>query len=338
MDRSTPSTSTASPKPGRARAVAAGAAALAVAALVGVLVSLGGPPPLPVPGPNAVAPAGVAGTRSDATALAHTGAAVSDDARAATRQAVADDPLLAQDLRNRLESLLLAAGEAESPQALKDRLAGLAGRFFPAELVPRALTIAYRYVDYRVALGELRPPADPSDPRALRAAMMERDALRRRFFDDQEHLALFEREEALDRLAVARMEIQRNPALSEQERAAALQSLEAELPAAERAARAEAIAHLGVAAQTQTFDAQGVDERTRHAQRSAQYGPAAAQALAQLDREQADWNARLDRYAQARQQAGDSQALRDQWFSAEEQLRLEGALGMRALQAGAGKP
>lgn len=331
----------AAPAPGtparRGRAFAAAGAALAVAALVGVLVGIGGPPPLPVPGSGASTHSAAA-TAAPALAPAAATAPAADAARAAVRQAVADDPLLAQDLRDRIESLLLAAGEAESPQALKDRLAGLAGRFFPAELVPRALTIAYRYVDYRVALGNLKPPSDPSDPRALRTAMAERDAVRRQFFDDQEHLALFEREEALDRMAVARMEIQRNPALNERERASALQALEAEMPAAERAARAEAVAHLGVAAQTQAFEAQGVDERTRHTQRSAQYGTAAAQALAQLDREQADWNARLDRYAQARQQSGDSQALRDQWFSAEEQLRLDGALGMRAQQTGAARP
>ena len=55
--------------------------------------------------------------------------------------------------------------------------------------------------------------------------------------------------------------------------------------------------------------------------------------LARLDREERDWNARLDQYQQARSAGQDSarlDQLRQTLFTPEEQLRLEGALGLRS--------
>jgi lipase chaperone LimK len=248
----------------------------------------------------------------------------------------ADDPLLAPGLRYALEALLAAAGEAPDPQTLKQRLEALVGQHFPPDLATRALALAHRYVDYRVALGQLRPPADQTDPQALRTVMAERQRVRRQFFDGDEFDALFSQDLALDEYMLARLEIERNSALTPEQKRSALQEAEQALSPAVRAQRAEAVAHEGVAQQTAAFNAQGVDERTRHAQRSAQYGPEAAQQLAQLDREQGDWNARLDQYQQALASTQDParlQPLRAQLFSPEEQLRLDAALAARSLPA-----
>lgn len=248
----------------------------------------------------------------------------------------ADDPLLAPGLRYALEALLAAAGEAPDPQTLKQRLEALVGQHFPPDLATRALALAHRYVDYRVALGQLRPPADQTDPQALRIVMAERQRVRRQFFDGDEFDALFSQDLALDEYMLARLEIERNSALTPEQKRSALQEAEQALSPAVRAQRAEAVAHEGVAQQTAAFNAQGVDERTRHAQRSAQYGPEAAQRLAQLDREQGDWNARLDQYQQALASTQDParlQPLRAQLFSPEEQLRLDAALAARSLPA-----
>ena len=209
----------------------------------------------------------------------------------------------------------------------------LVGQHFPPDLATRALALAHRYVDYRVALGQLRPPADQTDPQALRTVMAERQRVRRQFFDGDEFDALFSQDLALDEYMLARLEIERNSALTPEQKRSALQEAEQGLDPAVRAQRAEAVAHEGVAQQTAAFNAQGVDERTRHAQRSAQYGPEAAQRLAQLDREQGDWNARLDLYQQAVASTQDPTrlaSLRSQLFSSEEQLRVEAALAARA--------
>ena len=245
-----------------------------------------------------------------------------------------DDPLLAPGLRDALEALLMAAGETPDPQALKLRLEALVGQHFAPELATRALALAHRYVDYRVALGQLRPPADQTDPQALRTVLAERQKVRLQYFDGDEFNALFAQDLALDEYTLTRLEIARDSALSPDQKRNALQEAEQGLAPAVRAQRAEAVAHEGVAKQTAAFNAQGVDERTRYHQRSAEYGPEAAQRLTQLDREESDWNSRLDQYQQAltgTQDPARLEPLRSRLFSSEEQLRVEAALAARAL-------
>ncbi len=242
------------------------------------------------------------------------------------------DPLLTPGLRDAIEALLHAAGEAPDPETLKQRIAALANQHFAPELVTRALALAGRYVDYRVALGQLKPPADASDPRALRVAAEQRRTLRLRYFDGDEYDALFGQEQLLDDYTLARLEIERNNALDAAQKRRALADAEAQLPPALRTARAESVAHVATAQQTAAYDAQGVDDATRFAQRAATHGTEAAERLARLDQEERAWNARLDQYQQALhqgQEAARLQQLRHQLFSPEEQLRIDAALALR---------
>jgi lipase chaperone LimK len=286
--------------------------------------------------------AGSAASRQDGgAAFASVPATANAQASAAARLAQSAgtpapaDPFLAADLRHKLEAMLLEAGDVPSPAALKQRVAGLVARYFSASEATRALALAERYVDYRVALGEIKPPADPSDPRALRAAVEARQRIREQHFAGEEYQALFAQEEELDRFTVARLEIERNAGLTPAQKQAAVKDAERELSDAQRAARSDAVAHVAVAAQTAAFEAQGVSEQARYAQRRAQYGDAAAQQLAQLDREDRDWQQRLSQYAAARDaKASESQLqqLRRQLFSPEEQMRIEAALLARRAQ------
>ena len=242
------------------------------------------------------------------------------------------DPFLTSDLRHKLEAMLLDAGDAPTPAALKARLAGVVAGHFSASDATRALALAERYVDYRVALGEIKPPADAGDPRALSAAVQARQRVRERYFAGEEYQALFAQEEELDRFTITRLEIERNASLTPAQKQAALKDAESELGDAQKATRTDAVAHVAVAAQTAAFDAQGVSDQARYAQRRSQYGDAAAQQLAQLDREEAQWQQRLSQYAAAREgkaTEGQLQLLRQQLFSAEEQLRIEAALALR---------
>jgi len=322
-------------RPSRTWAVAAAALALTTAAVVW----LGGPAGLgagdthPPPVGAAAATAGAQVQPSPAQGADHSFFA---RRRAITADGPAD-PLLVHGLRDTLEALLMEAGDASDPATLKQRLAALINQHFPAALATRALALAERYVDYRVALGSLRAPQDLTDPRALRDALEARHKVRLQFFDDAEYDALFAREAELDRYTLARLEIERNTQLSPEQRAQALQAADNELSAERRAERSAATEHMAAAAQTAAFNATNADERTRYAARSAQYGPAAAQAMAQLDRDEQHWNQRLDQYSQARTQQGEGpglQQLRQQLFSPEEQQRIDAALALRRLNAG----
>ena len=249
--------------------------------------------------------------------------------------ATASDPFLTRDLRQTFEEMLLeatAGGDIGDPASLKKRLTALVPRYFPAEYAARATALVERYVDYRVALGGLKPPADPNDPRALRVALDARQQVRERYFNTEEYEALFAQEAQLDRFTLARIEIERHTGLTPAQKQAALQDAKRELSDEQRAQRANAVAHVAVAAQTAVFDARGASDNERYAQRRAQHGDAAAQQLAQLDREERDWQARLNDYAGAKASNASPeqlQQLRQQLFSAQEQLRIDAALTAR---------
>ena len=244
------------------------------------------------------------------------------------------DPFFADDLELKLESLLIEAGEAATPEALKQRLGALVERHFAAAHRARALELARRYVDYRVALGSIKPPARPDDPRALRMAIDARQRAREIYFSPEEYQALFAQEDALDRFTVARLEIERNSELTPAQKKEALAEAERdELDDGQRLARREAVAHVGVAELTDRFEAQGVGPHERFQQRSAQFGDAAAQRMAQLDREEQSWQDRLSRYADARDARTDPvqlEQLREQLFSGQERDRVDAALALRA--------
>ena len=249
------------------------------------------------------------------------------------------DGFLCADLQHQIEALLaeaIATGDTSDPAVLKKRAALLVPRHFPAGQAVRAAALVERYIDYRVALGSIRPPTDPGDPRTLRNAIDARDQVRSRYFAPEENEALFARDAELDRYTLARLEVERNSALSKSQKEAALQEAEAGLSDAQRMQRADATSYLGVAAQTAAFEASGASEQARYTQRQAAHGDAAARQLAQLDREERDWQARLDDYDAARKNGAseqDLQRVRSRLFSEVEQLRLPGALTARTQAA-----
>ena len=279
----------------------------------------------------------LARSQAGAAAVAQAGAAQA--ATAAALSGTTGDSFLTPDLRQTFEAMLLEVTGGQDigePALLKKRLADLLPRYFTAELQGRAGALVERYVDYRLALSSIKPPADPGDPRALRSALEARQRVRQQHFTGDEYEALFALDERLDRYTLARIEIERNTELTAAQKTAALKGAEQDLSEAQRAQRDQAIAHIGVASQTSGFDARGTSDVERFAQRSAQYGDAAASQLAQLDREERDWQARLNTYAAAQAAKSSPEQLelmRQQLFSAPEQLRIEAALATRQLAA-----
>ena len=245
------------------------------------------------------------------------------------------DSLLTPDLRQTFESMLLeatAGHDIRDAALLKKRLAALLPQYFAPTSAKRATALLERYVDYRVDLSELKPPTDASDPRALRAALEARQQVRQRHFTGEEYDVLFDEEARLDRYTLARIEIDRNTGLSAAQKQAAFKDIERELSEAQRAQRGQATAHMNVAEQTAALNASNASDTDRYTQRRAQYGDTAATQLAQLDREDRDWQARLNDYASAQAKKASPEQLEQlsqQLFTAQEQLRVEAALAAR---------
>ena len=251
----------------------------------------------------------------------------------------ANESFLTPALLPTFEAMLFevtADKDIRDPATLKKLLVALVPRYFPATLTARATELLERYVDYRVTLSTLKPPADPRDPNNLRTALDARQNARLQHFSGEEYDAMFAEEARLDRYTLARMEIERRSNLTPAQKRAALLDNEYELGQTQRAQRNQATAHLNVAAQTASLNASDATEVDRFAQRRAQYGEAAATQLAQNDKEDRDWQARLNSYANAQAEKASPeqlQRLSEQLFSAQEQLRVEAALAARLLAA-----
>jgi lipase chaperone LimK len=215
----------------------------------------------------------------------------------------------------------LEAIRAEIERELDRRLVPLAAR--------QAKALLGKYLDYKQALATLDSTIKPgkdllASARARRGAMLE---LRKRYFTEQESAGLFGQADAYDADALARLEVNQDKQLPPAQREARLAQLDAALSPEQRAQREAPVAIMKVESAVARMRAQGAGDNEVYRARAAAFTPEAAARLAELDREQAQWQARIATYLQQRRQLppGDAQAaqqLRDAGFTALEQKRL----------------
>lgn len=282
-------------------------------------------------GPEAIDAPRVAG--HDATATVGATAAPNPEPRP-MQTAATPDALLTGDLIALFDKVL-AEAQADSKATLMARAPALLAKYLREDWRVRALGLLERYVDMQEALQALQPPT-PGDPAFLRRSLQAREALRRQYFAPEEVEGLFGEQIRQDNFMADKMELLANSKLTPEQRAAALaQSEQAWLSPEQRAVRKDAVAHVDVMRQTEALDARGASPQERFAARSEAYGYEVARGLATLDQETREWNARLDRYANASE--AEQAQLRDTLFNDTERMRLSGALAMRA-SAAASKP
>ena len=202
-----------------------------------------------------------------------------------------------------------------------------------------ALAAFDRYLGLRDALASAHLPDDPGQ----RLALLQR--LQEAWFGT-DAAALFGEENAALADTIARRAMQNDPELGDAERAEQLAELDARRSPFERESRQEADAARLVEEQTRQFEQLDMDDAARHAERAALWGEEAAERLAALDQQRADWDQRLGDYAAARQRILDNTALdgaarqralirlRESGFDASEQLRVEALERAGALPGG----
>lgn len=187
------------------------------------------------------------------------------------------------------------------------------------------------YLDYKQALAgaEQALPAQADPALAARARLQAMRALRGNYFTAQESAGLFGASDAYDDDAVARMAILGNATLDETQRQAQLAALDQQLSPAQRAARAAPLQVAQLDASVRTLRAQGADENEVYRLRASTFTPAAAARLAELDREESQWQQRIIAYQAKKaslpggaQDAAAVQQLRDASFTPDEQRRL----------------
>lgn len=167
-------------------------------------------------------------------------------------------------------------------------------RHLDEPLVEEVMQTFDRYVRYQQAAAELAN--QPGLPLAAQFARV--DALRRQMLGDTLAEAFYGAGQVSQQQLLQRLAIDTKHNLSGTEKARQLQTLDAALPAAEREAHAQASVGELVQQQTAVLDETHADPATRYAERAQPWGDAAAARLAQLDQRRAQWQARLDAYAQ----------------------------------------
>jgi lipase chaperone LimK len=157
-----------------------------------------------------------------------------------------------------------------------------------------AIELLDRYIEYRESgRGLMEEGGVPGD---LGPRLEQIRQLRRASFGNENADALFADEEARDYVALAERQIAGDASLSDPERAELLEGLEAQLPEAERAARAAPTGPRRLARDEAKLREQGASPEELHSLREERYGAEAADRLAELDRRRAEWQQRLEEY------------------------------------------
>ncbi|MYM84112.1 lipase chaperone [Duganella sp. FT50W] len=219
----------------------------------------------------------------------------------------------------------LAAIRAEIERELDRRL-----KPGPARQAKQLLS---SYLAYKQALAGLEstlaPSADVAQSARARLAAMR--GLRSAYFTPEQSAGLFGAADAVDDDAVARLEISADKTLSAEQKQAKLAELDRQMPAALREAREAPAKIIRTEESVARLRAGGAGDNEVYRLRAATFSPEAAARLADLDRDEASWKARVSAYlaqratlmAQPAQQRDAAlQQLRDASFTPDEQRRL----------------
>lgn len=200
-------------------------------------------------------------------------------------------------LRHLFDYYLVLLGETDLPGIRTLLHDDLLHRRLDPPLIDEVMASFDRYTRYQQAAVALANQPGLSLDQQLAQAT----ALRRQMLGDETAEAFYGDEQRQQQQSLQRLAVQSDHSLSPAEKAQRLGALDAALPAVEQEAKAQTLLGNTVQAQTDAFDANQTDADTRYAQRAQMFGDAAADRLQQLDQSRAQWQARLDAYAQQSQ-------------------------------------
>ncbi|WP_068825867.1 lipase secretion chaperone [Pseudomonas sp. BMS12] len=292
-------------------------AALAVGAItVGATLLLYQPAPLPSPSPAPVMQSAPNDARSQqaralnqqlratpATALSDPGplpASLQGASHGVILHSDAQGNLMLQADVLHLFDFYLAGREEEGLDKVLTRIHQALAAQLQGQGLEQARDLLRRYVDYRIALQNLPEAGAELDAGALRLRLDAINGARQQFFSREEYAVFFARDNAEDEYMVQRLAMAQQDGLSDAQRQQALAELELQLPEDVRRVRAESVRYGELYAETLALQEQGASAEEIRQLREQSLGSEAADALAELDRQQAAWQQRLRDYASER--------------------------------------
>lgn len=260
--------------------------------------------------------------------------------------------VVTEGLRRLFDYFLSALGE-EDEATIFARVESYIRSFVPEPAASQAIVIFNQYIDYLKAIpeiekryGNLQLQATQNGELDLNmVAQQKQDVakLRQQYFDTQTITAFFGAEDEYDDYSIAMINIEQNKLLSDEQKAAARQDYISRMPDNMTKANIEQQANLNaLMSRTEQLKAQGATPEALYNMRRELVGAAAAGRLAQLDKEDADFDQRFNQYQTQKkllsQNANSTQAraqieqLEQQLFSVTERKRLAGYAAMQQQQ------
>ncbi|CAN7473736.1 lipase secretion chaperone [Duganella sp. LjRoot269] len=225
------------------------------------------------------------------------------------------------------------AGLGEKPlDAIRTEIGRELDRRLSAKPAAQARRLLDAYLAYKRALVDVERglPLVADQAQGARQRMDAMRRLRLAYFSAEEAEGLFSATDAYDLDALARLEINNDKSLTDAQRKERIAALDARLPQKVREEREAPTKVLRLEESVAQARAQGAGDNEIYRMRSSALSPEAAARLADVDREEADWQRRIAAYQAQRQQLQQQnrtdpsalQQLRDNGFTSDEQKRL----------------
>ena len=218
-------------------------------------------------------------------------------------------PLAYGELKRLFDYYLSAVGE-QSIEGITVHLRGELERRLPPAQAKRAQRLLDLYIAFKRELLVLegKPELSGNAVQAIRARMLAMQDLRARYFSVEETQGMFGFDDAYDMDAVARLEVSQNPALNTEQKKQQLAALDTAMSPVLHEAREASLVVVRVEQQAQELRAKGASEDDIYRMRAKAFGPEAAARLADVDREETIWKARIAQYQEQRSKVLQSNA------------------------------
>ncbi len=213
------------------------------------------------------------------------------------------------ELKRLFDYYLSAVGE-QSIEVITQQIRGELERRLSTPQAAKAQRLLALYIEFKRELVRLdsQPQLVGNGVQAIRARMLAMQDLRSRFFNEEETQSMFGFEDAYDMDAIARLEISQNPALSALQKQQQLAAVDAAMPANLRREREASSVVVRMEQQAQDLRTKGGSEDDVYRMRAKEFDPQAAARLAEVDREELAWKARIARYQDERSKLLKAQA------------------------------
>ncbi|MEN9436154.1 MAG: hypothetical protein RIR09_809 [Pseudomonadota bacterium] len=212
-------------------------------------------------------------------------------------------PLALGELRRMFDYYLSAVGEKSIAEITQEINAEIERSLAPAN-VPKAKRILGLYLEFKRELLDLerRPGMAGQGVQAIRNRLLAMQDLRARYFNAEETQAMFGFEDAYDMDAVARLEISQDPSLTDKQKQDKLTALDATMSPELLREREAPRVIIRVEEEVAQMRAKGATDDEVYRLRAKEFDAPAADRLAELDRDEAQWKQRIAQYLAARSQ------------------------------------